>query len=251
MSCSSNKTLIAISKASGSENYKKYIGATKHFDPEVEVIDLNTLDLETAINTLEEVDGLILSGGPDVHPDRYGKPQDTNRCSIDEKRDTLEFALIQKAIDLKLPILGICRGLQILNVALDGTLIIDIPTDKPSNIIHQSKNNDGKSIDVNHNINIEKSTFLYNLTKLDSSEVNSNHHQGIDKISEKFKIVATSNDGIIEAIESNNLDELFIIAVQWHPERMDYNSPMSKEVFEYFLKRVEKNKLNKNIKAQH
>lgn len=236
-SCSSVQPLkIAISKGAGSETYDRYGAWLKQDNPEIETIDLYYTSLGKALTILDNCDGLILSGGPDVHPARFGMPNDTALCTIDLKRDTLEFALIKKALEKKIPILAICRGAQIINIALGGNLIIDIPSMKPSDIKHQcqDKNN------CFHNINIMPLTTLSSLTTNTIETVNTNHHQGIGKLAPELKATAFSADSIVEALEWINPDnKSFLIGVQWHPERMDTKASLSGRILNLFLNNVQ------------
>jgi len=240
-SCSSNKITIAISKTSTSANYEKYKNAILHYDSDIEVIDLWSMNYDSAMMVISEVDGLLLSGGPDIHPIYYGRAEDTSLCSIDLYRDTLEFELIKQAINREIPILGICRGLQILNVALGGSLIVDIPTEVPNYETHQIK-----SKDAYHRIKISDSSIMYNLSGLKEYEVNSNHHQAINKLSDQLKATAYTSDNIIEAIEYKDKSKPFLLAVQWHPERMGLDSIMSKIIFNSFIDEIKKNNIVNN-----
>lgn len=234
-SCTSNKVKIAISKASTSDNYEKYKKAILHYDDEIEIVDLWSMNYDTALKVISEADGLILSGGPDVHPGNFGRTEDTAQCSIDLYRDTLEFEIIKYAMKREIPILGICRGLQILNVALGGSLIVDIPSEVDNYVIHQID-----SGDAFHKIQIIKNSILYDESGLLEYEVNSNHHQAIDILSDHFIATAFTTDNIIEAIEYKDKNKPFLFAVQWHPERMDLDSIVSKAIFNRFLKEVKK-----------
>lgn len=238
-SCASNKATIVISKASTSINYEKYKNAILHYDSDIEVIDLWSMKYDAALKAISEADGLILSGGPDVHPGNFGRAADTAQCSIDLYRDTLEFELIKYAIKREIPILGICRGLQILNVALGGSLIVDIPSEVINYTVHQID-----SGDAYHQIKIAEHSIIYNNIGLNEFEVNSNHHQAINKLSDQLIATAYTSDNIIEAFEYKDKSKPFLLAVQWHPERMDLDSIMSKSIFKTFIKEVKK-KFNK------
>jgi putative glutamine amidotransferase len=132
----------------------------------------------------------------------------------------------------KKPILGICRGLQVINVFKGGTLHLDNGEDK--NVIHKKE-----TIDKIHQVKVEKNSFFHSIVKENSGEVNSAHHQSIEKLGADLKAVAYSEDGIIEAIESSNLDDEFILAVQWHPERMgDLESPFSKNIRKALIDKI-------------
>jgi len=209
ISCERKEIMIAISKSSGSANYHMYEEALLSYNKSVKVVDLFQLSYDSALKIINIADGLLLSGGPDIHPSHFGKTADTAKCSIDLHRDSLEFALINIAIKRKIPILGICRGLQILNVAAGGSLITDIPSDYPSNIIHQIESGDAM-----HDIMIFEGSLLKTITDMGNEQVNSNHHQAIDKLAEIFKVTATSSDGIIEAIEYKQSNMPYLMAVQ-------------------------------------
>ncbi len=233
-SCSDQPTLkIAISKAKGSEHYENYSKWLKNVEPNAEYIDLYFIDREEALKVLKECDGLLLSGGPDLHPVYFGKQEDSSRCSIDLVRDTLELSLIKEAMAMNLPILGICRGEQILNVAEGGSLIIDIPSDYPNAVVHQTENPDS----CFHPVKIVEDTYLHELAKETIVEVNSNHHQAVDQLANSLLPSAYSPDGIVEAFEWKDKESKpFMLAVQWHPERLDFASPLSSPIANAFIK---------------
>ncbi|HRP02557.1 MAG TPA: gamma-glutamyl-gamma-aminobutyrate hydrolase family protein [Candidatus Kapabacteria bacterium] len=230
-SCSSNKTIIAISKTSSSSNYENYKNAILHYDNNIDVVDLWSIPYDSAMKVIEGIDGLVLSGGPDVAPSVYGRGEDSSLCSIDTNRDKLEFSLINYALEQQIPILGICRGLQILNVALGGSLIVDIPREVANHDNHQVKEGDAY-----HNIKIIDGSLLNKLTNLKECTVNSNHHQSIDKLAKGLKATAYSGDGVIEAIEYEDINKPYMMAVQWHPERMDLDDTLSMSIFTDFIK---------------
>jgi len=241
----SDKITIGISKASGSESYENYPNWLRKLDSNIIIIDFYQIGLDSISKALKQIDGLLLSGGPDLHPKYYGKPDYEHLCSIDSKRDSLEIELIKSAIKKKIPIFGICRGLQVLNVALGGTLIADIPTQYKTDLVHQDKN----SYEVYHNIEITdskvyKKIFGYLPTNL---EVNSNHHQAIDKLSKKLIAIAKSRDGIIEMFTwKRQKNNSFLIAVQWHPERLFHkNIELSDKLGIKFINEIRKNKKKK------
>ena len=204
------------------EKYLKYIPSS-----EIAVLSKNNVD------ELEKCDGLLLTGGVDVAPELYGDwPDETVR--VDSERDGLEFKLIDIALKKEIPILGICRGLQILNVYFGGTLIVDLekfhkPRSGSADVIHRALS-DGE--DRFHRIRLIEDSELRGFIKEADGTVNSSHHQAADRIGDGLKIVARAEDGIVEAIESN--EELALAAVQWHPERMSFGNPFSKGVLELF-----------------
>lgn len=235
-SCAERPLTIAISKGAGSESYENYEQWIKKLDSNADCIDLYFINREEALKILRKSDGLILSGGPDVHPGRYGKAEDTSRCSIDLYRDTLEFELVRIAMEMEIPIAGICRGFQVLNIANGGSLIVDIPSDTDSKVIHQDKENPN----IMHNVKIFENSRLYALSGERNAMVNSNHHQGIDKLADIFLPAAASDDGLIEALEYKDNKKHFLMAVGWHPERLPYSHPMSFPLGSAFLEAARK-----------
>ncbi len=230
------KVKIAISKASGGENYEKYAKWLKDNSSYVETIDLYNMDYESAINVIAGADGLLLSGGPDVHPKHYNKAEDTARCSIDLHRDSLEFELIRRALKLEMPILGICRGEQILNVALGGSLVVDIPQDLPqSKVVHQKPDGDAM-----HKILVKSGTLLHKITSMDAGLVNSNHHQSVHKLASNLDASAITEDLVIEAYSYKNFEFMpFLLGVQWHPERLSYENPFSYKIARAFVENAQ------------
>jgi putative glutamine amidotransferase len=226
---------IAFSRCSGTPKYELYTHWIRHVAPDAECIDLFTLAPDSACKLLSACDALILTGGPDVHPARFGKQGNEDRCSIDEDRDTLEFALIQKAAALNMPVLGICRGMQILNVAHGGSLIIDIPADAATQIIHRCEEGD-----CMHRISVDTTSALYHCTKQGCGTVNSFHHQAVDRVADCFVISARSDDKLPEALEwKDPAGKPFLLAVQWHPERLDFDDPFAKVPAEALIRAAE------------
>jgi putative glutamine amidotransferase len=193
--------------------------------------------IDSALYHLSTCSGLLLTGGEDVNPSRYGKENELSKCEeIDDYRDSLELALIEKAVRLKMPVFGICRGEQILNVALGGTLFTDIPTDIGKSVLHRSSSSANGSP---HIVNIDKKSLLYKLTGISRDTVNSYHHQAIDKIAPGFKISAVSENGVAEAMERiSPQGKSFIMAVQWHPEKPTQKPELSGPLAENFLQHV-------------
>lgn len=236
ISCSApaDKTLtIALSKGYPIDSCINYYNWIASGDSTAQVIEMYNRNLDEALTELENCEALIVTGGEDVYPGEYGKEIDTARCGeFDFKRDILEFALIKKALELKIPIFGICRGEQILNVAMGGSLIIDIPTDHDTTVKHRIK--DWRR--CSHDVVIEPGTKLAWASNVSSGSVASNHHQAIDQLADVFKVSARATDGIIEAIEWKDPEgKSFLMAVQWHPERMSKDNPLSWNLLELLL----------------
>ncbi len=223
-------------KVALSEGSKRYINWIHHTDPTVEVIDLARYDADSAIIILRTCNGVIMTGGEDVVPAYYGKAEEAIRCEdMNGLRDKREFAIIKETQRIKMPIFGVCRGQQIMNVALGGTLTIDLPTDRPSDVSHRNSKEYDKCL---HAVYPVKNSWFKNIVKVDSGDVISIHHQAIDKLAPGLRVVAWSKDKVAEAVEwENPKAHSFLMAVQFHPERAkDLNAPMSKPLMEAFLK---------------
>lgn len=218
------RTIIAISKGQSSESYLAYGKWLQELDNGIEWMDMSSFSVEDAIFHLEKCSGLLLSGGGDVFPGRYGREADTARCEKpDHDRDRLEFALISRASELELPVLGICRGLQILNVAHGGSLIVDIPQDKGSTL-HKCPD----KYNCWHGVELAAGSSIAKISGALQGTTNTNHHQGIEILAPAFRATAWSDDGLIEAIEWKDPMKLtYLLAVQWHPERMNPTNSLS------------------------
>jgi putative glutamine amidotransferase len=181
---------------------------------------------------LENLDGILLPGSDtDVDPLRFGaEPHPKLKRIVREKEET-DLLVLEEAEKRKLPVLGICFGMQILNVFRGGTLIQDIEAEVENCVKHEQ----GIPLARNsHTIEIEKESILSNLTESEKTAVNSHHHQAIGKIGKNLKITARAKDGIIECIEDTQKD-IFIMGVQWHPELSWKTNVLSKSIFEKFI----------------
>jgi putative glutamine amidotransferase len=227
---------IALSKGSGSPKYAFYAQWLRACEPTVEVVDLASDGYYTAraVEQLQQCAGIVFTGGSDLEPSRYGAEHERDRCgTIDPERDAFELELFRVAHERRMPILGICRGLQLINVALGGSLIVDIPSDRPSDVVH-TRTDDA---DSEHWIAVEVGSLLGKMLRHWEGTVNSAHHQAIDRLGDHLRVAAVAPDGIVEAIESDSPEEHgFLFAVQWHPERMrDRSLPFSRVLAERFL----------------
>jgi len=166
--------------------------------------------------------GLLLTGGGDIHPRKYGGSDIQGYCiEVDEKRDLMEWEMTRVALEHGIPVLAICRGMQMLNIVRGGNLITDIPAFISNSIPHKNHQ------DISHPIAVAPGSLLHRITGCKSGLVNSSHHQAVDRTGEGMSVTACSSDGIAEAIESINGRHEFCIGVQWHPERMDVEDPFS------------------------
>ena len=220
--------VIGISKASSN-----YINWLKTADSTVRYINLYSLSLDSALVALDSCSGLLLTGGEDVYPGVYSDNIDTSRCGkINHRRDTLEIILIIRALELEMPILGVCRGEQILGVVFGGELFIDVPDDYDTSVIHRCEDYRNCFLMVY----VEPNSLLNTICNCDSSLVTTNHHQAIKVLDSDLKANSFSADGLIEGIELKNPQEYpFLLAVQWHPERMDINNPLSGPLVRTFI----------------
>lgn len=226
--------IIIISKENKRGLYGKWISK---FDSNIVTKSAFHLPSDSLAFYLEKAVGIIISGGEDVNPKLYNKSEEIKKCEeIDNHRDSLEFALIKYAMNKNIPLFGICRGLQIINVANGGSLIIDIPTDLGFFDIHR-KNNDST---IHKVYSLTKKTSLF-YRNIDSGIVVSHHHQCIDRMADIFTSTLISNDSIIEAFECPDTNKyMFIAAVQFHPERINADNPISTKLAKEFIKAINK-----------
>jgi putative glutamine amidotransferase len=192
----------------------------------------NTKSLSAIIDRL---DGLILSGGVDVNPKFYGEEPVTGLGEIDEDRDRTEIQLTKMAYKRGLPIFAICRGIQMLNISLGGTLYQDIANQVKESIYHTQ--NAAKSV-TTHTVRVESQTALYQIFKRKTAWVNGKHHQAVKDVARGFRVGAKAPDGVIEAIE--NPSKKFVLGVQWHPEGTWRSDTYSKKLFRAFINAAKK-----------
>jgi putative glutamine amidotransferase len=224
-----SQTRIAVSKTS--DSYETWLRTA---EAGVKPINMYGLKVDSALQVLAGCSGLLLTGGEDVFPGYYGRPEEIKLCEeIDRYRDSLELALIKKAIELKMPIFGICRGEQILNVATGGKLIADIPTQVDTTVIHRCPPGSAECL---HFINIDPKTLLFQITGAQTGIVNSYHHQAVEETGPGMRITAIAENGVAEAIERQHAQEgAFIMGVQWHPESLSQSPDMALPLAEYFM----------------
>ena len=171
-------------------------------------------DADTLINTLEKLDGILLTGGADINPLFLGEEPVKELHGINPRRDRQELLLTRLAADRQIPILGICRGIQTMNAAFGGPLYQDIQSQMEGTRIKHSQELDRSY--ASHTVTIEKDTLLHNLFKADTIAVNSFHHQAVKEAAPGFRVCARATDGVIEAMESTEYKSM--LGVQWHPE---------------------------------
>jgi putative glutamine amidotransferase len=198
---------------------------------------LPTGDASTADAYLDVVDGLLLIGGVDVEPSLYGAHRHPRLEEVDAARDRFEIALARAAVARGVPTFGICRGIQVLNVAMGGTLHQDLPSEVGSAVDHRPTGPRGDPRAESrpaHAVDVVAGSRLHGILGARRLEVNSIHHQAVARCASGLRVVATSSDGVVEGAEGVDGDGAFLVAVQWHPERMR-DDPATKRLFAAFV----------------
>jgi putative glutamine amidotransferase len=221
--------LVALSSAFAPE-------AGRHQQPQVQlysayITSLDQLGLAAVLLTpfhtartlralIEHADGLVLSGGGDIDPERYGQEPGPMLDWVDPMRDEMEMTALGLAVQREIPVLGICRGCQVLNVYFGGTLYQDIESERPTPVEHQQAGPWGAR---SHDVAVAPSSRLHDIVECDTIHINSFHHQAIRDVAPTLKATGVADDGIIEAVESD--DHPWLVGVQWHPERGEATTP--------------------------
>lgn len=192
-------------------------------------------DNEQLLRTMyAQVSGLFLTGGVDIDPSFYGAEKSEACMKTDWERDWTEQSLIRWAIEDHKPVLGVCRGIQIMNVACGGTLHQDLTQERPGSIRHDYFPQYGfERSYLAHPTRITEGTRLADILKEGEIQVNSIHHQAIKDLAPHFRVSAHAPDGVIEAFEGTN--GRFLVGIQWHPEEMTETDEGSRRLFEAFI----------------
>jgi putative glutamine amidotransferase len=179
---------------------------------------------------LSSFDGFVFTGGQDLDPALYGQEK-LPECGYQaELRDSQEIYMLRRLLELNKPVLGICRGIQAINVAYGGTLYQDIPTQAPSNVVHRQE----MPYEVpHHQVELLENTLLRRIVGHQHISVNSMHHQAVLEPAPGFIVSAVAPDGLIEAIECP--EKRFLLGVQWHPEHMWQNYASGKKIWQAFV----------------
>jgi len=177
-------------------------------------------------------DGFLFTGGHDLNPEIYGERKEEYCGTLCVERDELEIALFHEVLALNKPALGICRGLQLFNAALGGTLYQDLPAQFGTGIKH-GKASASDPLPV-HNVIVERDSLLHAITGAEEIQVISYHHQGIKRLSDRLLAAAKAEDGLVEAVVMPDKD--FVLAVQWHPELNYRSDDHSRRLFEAFVR---------------
>jgi putative glutamine amidotransferase len=210
---------------------------------ELVVLPLNATNEEIA-RTISTCDAILLPGSPaDIDPEKFDEPRNPKTSDADPKRDNADELLIQDAFNMRKPILGICYGIQSLNVWKTGSLVQHIE----SRINHEA----GRDVPVAHKVKVETDSLLGSIARTVADgdnlvPVNSSHHQSVDRVGDGLRAVATCpEDDIIEAIEGTDRNH-FVLGVQWHPERGYASDPFSQAIFARFISAAAKYQPKKN-----
>lgn len=196
----------------------------------IPVIIPPTDDEEYLKEVLKRLDGIVLTGGNDLDPALFGERPSSKLGMVIEVRDSSDLFIARYALEKQIPILGICRGLQIINVALGGKLIIDIPSE---GYLDHTIVSIAKYKEV-HSVKLERNSKIYDAYGKEEIRVNSLHHQGIKELGNGLRCIGWSEDGICEAVELEG--NQFVLGTQWHPEMMYSKNEVHLEVFKLFIK---------------
>jgi len=228
-SCQEDQTrTVILSKASS--NYIKWI-------ENKDVIILDAYTIKNTDSILALADGIILTGGEDINPLEYNDTVNLEVCGpINYARDTLERKLFEFAFTNEIPLIGVCRGMQMMNVASGGTLYGDIPSEIGTTVIHRNNGEVMHEIALSCN-NPYYTNLIFPLYK-DTFLVNSWHHQGLKDISENLRIIARSYDGLPEAAIMDTEIHPFMIAVQFHPERLGKDNAIHQQMRSSFFRAI-------------
>lgn len=184
---------------------------------------------------IQNIKGLLLAGGGDVDPAHFNEEPSPKLGEITPARDKFEIVIAKAALRKKIPILGICRGIQVLNIACGGTVIQHIPAEIKKPLKHSQK---APRWYPTHKVFLEKTSLLFSICETEYLNVNSYHHQAVRDPAPGFKVTGVSSDGIIEAVENPKYP--FVIGVQWHPECMTGKDGMSRKLFKAFVNAANK-----------
>lgn len=202
-----------------------------------------TTDVETLRQLVAQLDGIVLTGGEDIDPAYYGQKPHAQLEEVNQTRDAADLMILKLATDRNVPVLGVCRGLQLMNVAFGGTLHQDLPSQHPSTTVHRQSGEDATAF---HAVSVVPHTQLAQLLGTGELQVNSLHHQAIDSLAPTFRATAWSNDSLVEAIEAYPIRPL--MAVQFHPEiRTAQGDATQRKLFEFLVQKADTYRRAKEI----
>jgi len=224
------------------ERLDNYFEAVRRACGEPTEISLNQ-PAEKLAEQIERLDGFILPGSPaDVEPSRYGAERHAKTKTVDPARDRTDSTILGHAIAEHKPVLAICYGCQILNVHQKGTLVQDIPAERPGKEVHGNTDlaAGARKGDAAHDATLAAGSKLAQLAGAEHVHINSSHHQAIDRPGEGLRVTARSAEGIVEGVELKD-ERNWVVGVQWHPERMPEDA-FARRIFGDFVAAVERNR---------
>jgi putative glutamine amidotransferase len=208
-----------------------YVEAVERFGATAQIFASR---LSQISSDLDEVDGLLITGGTDINPARYGATPHAETETPDDIRDAYELAAIRLATERGIPVLMVCRGMQIANTAFGGTLHQNIPDMLDGSIIHRDLERKFETF-PEHCVTVEPDSLMAKLVGETRFETNASHHQSVNKVGEGLRVVARTDDGIVEALE-RPASRAFWLGTQWHPERLiDADAGRSEKIFAAFI----------------
>jgi putative glutamine amidotransferase len=194
-------------------------------------------DESAAEALIHSLDGLLLSGGSDLDPGYYGEEPVPELGVTLPERDAFEIALVGLALRRGMPVFGICRGMQVLNVALGGTLYQDLPSQWAQDLLKHRQAT--PKWQPTHEVRVSEGSYIAEVIGRESVKVNSYHHQGIRDLAEGLIVTGRSSDGVIEAVEAEDLSERWLLGVQWHAEAMRGAGPQQESLFDAHVSAAE------------
>jgi putative glutamine amidotransferase len=196
-----------------------------------------------AESVLHSLDGLLLSGGSDLDPGYYGEEPLPELGITLPERDAFEMALVGQALRRGMPVFGICRGMQVLNVALGGTLYQDLPSQWERDVLKHRQ--DTPKWQPTHEVKVTDGSYMAEVMGREMVKVNSYHHQGVKDLAQGLVATGYSSDGVVEAVEAENLSERWLLGVQWHAEAMRGAGPQQESLFEAHVSAAERHALRR------
>jgi putative glutamine amidotransferase len=202
-----------------------------------------TGDEGAAEAVIHSLDGLLLSGGSDLDPGYYGEEAVPELGIALPERDAFEMALVGQALRRGIPVFGICRGMQVLNVALGGTLYQDLPSQWERDVLKHRQ--DTPKWQPTHEVRVRDGSYMAEVMGREVVKVNSYHHQGIKDLADGLLATGRSSDGVIEAVEAEDVSEQWLLGVQWHAEAMRGAGPQQESLFEAHVSAAERHALRR------
>jgi putative glutamine amidotransferase len=200
-------------------------------------------DERVAEAVVHSLDGLLLSGGSDLDPCYYGEEPVPELGVTIPERDSFEMTLVRLALRLGMPIFGICRGMQVMNVALGGALYQDLPSQWEGDVLKHRQ--DTPKWQPTHEVSVTHGSYVAEVMGREVVKVNSYHHQGIRVLADGLVVTGRSSDGVVEAVEAVDVSERWLLGVQWHAEAMRGAGPQQESLFEAHVSAAERHALRR------